>query len=109
MAKRFIPLKLKHYEQDGTEVAKTYQYRLGPKAADLFQSISGVEMSSANIGELGIKGLVYMLYAGCQSMHHDLTMEKMWEIVDNYELDELEELTSQITPEGDSDTDPNDR
>jgi hypothetical protein len=109
MAKRFIPLTLKDYDQNGNEKEIKLTYRLGPKAAETFQSISKIEMTSENIAKLGVKGIVYMIYAGCQAQHHDLKLERVWDLVDNYELDELDTLLAQITPNSEEDTDPNEQ
>lgn len=108
MAKRFIPLKFKNYDQDGNELEPTIlMFRLGPKAVNLFQTVSGVAFNQEELENLGIKGIVYLLYAGCKDMKHDLTIEQMWDLVDNFELEELGELMNKIFPQVEGETDPN--
>lgn len=107
MAKRFKLIKFIDYDQNGNEKELILQFRLGPKAIDLFKTVSGKSLDEENIKDLGIKGLVQLLYAGCKDMKHDLTLDMMWELVDNYELDELGDLMNQIFPQTEGEIDPN--
>lgn len=102
MAKKYINLTLKDYDENGYEHKVTFNYRLGPKAAQLFLDVANVEPTPENLEKLGVKGLVLLIYAGCKHQHNDLTVERIWDLVDNYELDELDQITRQIVPNDDN-------
>lgn len=104
MAKKYIDLRLKDIDVNGIEKVVTYKYRMGPRAAHIFLQEAKMTPTPENMEKLGISGLVYMIYAGCKPQHPELTVERVWELVDNYEIDELGEITEQIAPKVD---DPN--
>lgn len=89
MAKRFIPIQLD----------KLRMFRLGPAAADLFKSISGKPIDQIGKNGFDVKEIVYLLYAGCRHEDHNLTVDKMMDIVDEFELDELGDIMSKLFPE----------
>lgn len=94
MAKKYIPLYLKN-ERDEEIIL---DFRLGPRAISHFQAISKKGLNE--IGEdLGIDDMVALIYAGCKDAHRDLTLDLMWDLIDNFELDELTNLTTQIFPQ----------
>lgn len=101
MAKKYTNLVLKDFDENGNETQVTLKYRMGPKAAQLFLETASVPPTPENMEKLGVSGLVYMIYAGCKSQHDDLTVDRVWDLVDNYELDELDEITNQIAPQDD--------
>jgi hypothetical protein len=101
--KRFTPIRFKEYiiDEYGNEREKEVilMFRLGPKAAHNFKAISGKSIDKLSKDELDIEEIVQLLYAGCMDMHKDLTLDKMWELVDNYDLEEFGNLMSDIFPQ----------
>jgi hypothetical protein len=104
--KRFTPIKFKdiYVDEQGQEQVKEviFMFRLGPKAAHNFKAISGKSIDKLSKDELDIEEIVQVLYAGCMDMHKDLTLDKMWELVDNYDLDEFANIMSDIFPQNES-------
>lgn len=89
MAKKFIPIQLDRMRM----------FRLGPAATDVFKAVSGKAIDKVGKEGFDVKELAQLLYAGCYHEDHNLTVDKMMEIIDEFELDELGEIMTKIFPE----------
>lgn len=107
--KRFTPIKFKdiYVDEQGQEQVKdiTLLFRLGPKAAYNYKKISGKSLDTLGKEGFDVEEIVQLLYAGCVDMNKDLTIDKMWDLVDNFELDELAELINDIFPQNETNND----
>lgn len=97
MPKRFTAIKLD----------KVRNFRLGPKATSEFKTVSGKSIDQIGKDGFDIMEIAQLLYSGCMHEDPDLTPEKMMDILDDFELDELAGLISNVFPQSEGEPVPN--
>lgn len=86
MPKQYVPI----------ELDKTRNLRYGYKAMQQVEDRLGIHLSQLNFDSVSLNELAIILLAGLQHEDNDLTVDKLVDILDEFDLTIIEELAEKL-------------